>query len=118
VLSNVVDEHTDKKEVKDMWKYFTLFLPGAALLWVLAGCQALTGDTLGQNIDDTTITTTVKTKLAAEKGTTLTRIQVDTNRGVVQLSGTVESAAVRSRAEQVVREVSGVRSVVNNLQVQ
>jgi len=48
----------------------------------------------------------------------LTRVQVDTNLGVVQLSGTVETAADRSRAEQVAREASGVKSVKNNLQVQ
>jgi hyperosmotically inducible periplasmic protein len=72
---------------------------------------------MGQNIDDTTITTTVKTKLAAEKGSTLTRVQVDTNRGVVQLTGVVDSAADRSKAEQVARGVGGVKSVVNNLQV-
>jgi hyperosmotically inducible periplasmic protein len=87
------------------------------LVWLLSGCQALTGETLGQNIDDTTITSTVKTKLAAEKGITLTRVQVDTNRGVVQLTGVVDSAADRSRAEQVARGVGGVKSVVNNLQV-
>jgi hyperosmotically inducible periplasmic protein len=87
------------------------------LVWLLNGCQAITGETMGQNIDDTTITTTVKTKLAAEKGSTLTRVQVDTNRGVVQLTGVVDSAADRSKAEQVARGVGGVKSVVNNLQV-
>lgn len=86
--------------------------------WALTGCQALTGETLGQNIDDTTITTTVKAKLAADKGSSVTRVQVDTNRGVVQLSGTVESAADRARAEQIVRGVDGVKGVANNLQVQ
>ena len=90
----------------------------AALLSALAGCQAMTGETMGEHIDDTTITTTVKAKLAAEKGTTLTRVQVDTNRGVVQLSGVVETAGERSRAEQITRGVGGVKSVVNNLQVQ
>ena len=93
------------------------FLSVVALILFLSGCQAITGETLGENIDDTTITTTVKAKLVAEKGTTLTRIQVDTNRGVVQLSGVVESGADRSRAEQVARGVGGVKSVVNNLQV-
>ena len=93
-------------------------LPAIALMLLLAGCQAITGETMGENIDDTTITTTVKTKLAAEKGTTLTRVQVDTNRSVVQLSGVVESAADRARAEQVTRGVGGVKGVVNNLQVQ
>jgi hyperosmotically inducible periplasmic protein len=83
-----------------------------------SGCQAMTGETLGEHIDDTTITTTVKTRLAAEKGTTLTRVQVDTDRGVVQLSGVVETAADRARAEQIARGVGGVKSVRNNLQTQ
>jgi hyperosmotically inducible periplasmic protein len=93
------------------------FLLMVGLVWLLSGCQALTGETLGEHIDDTTITTTVKTKLAAEKGTTLTRIQVDTDRGVVQLSGVVDSAAEKSRAEQITRGVGGVKAVKNSLQV-
>jgi hyperosmotically inducible protein len=93
------------------------FLLVTGLVWLLSGCQALTGETLGEHIDDTTITTTVKTKLAAEKGTTLTRIQVDTDRGVVQLSGVVDSAAEKSRAEQITRGVGGVKGVKNSLQV-
>ena len=93
------------------------FLPAVALMLFLNGCQALTGQTLGENIDDTTITTTVKAKLAAEKGTTLTRIQVNTNRGVVQLSGVVETGDDRARAEEVARGVGGVKDVVNNLQL-
>jgi hyperosmotically inducible periplasmic protein len=93
------------------------FLLVIGLLWLLSGCQALTGETLGEHIDDSTITSTVKTRLAAEKGTTLTRIQVDTDRGVVQLSGVVENAAERARAEQIARGVGGVKGVRNNLQV-
>ena len=100
-----------------MRKLFNFILPVIVLLWVFAGCRAITGETLGEQIDDTTITTTVKTKLAAEKGATLTRVEVDTNRGVVQLSGTVASAADRTMAENVARSVGGVKSVRNNLQV-
>jgi osmotically-inducible protein OsmY len=100
-----------------MRKIVRSLLPVIGLVWLLSACQAITGETMGQNIDDTTITTTVKTKLAAEKGSTLTRVQVDTNRGVVQLTGVVDSAADRSKAEQVARGVGGVKSVVNNLQV-
>jgi hyperosmotically inducible periplasmic protein len=100
-----------------MRKMVQALLPVIGLVWLLSGCQALTGETLGEHIDDTTITSTVKTKLAAEKGTTLARIQVDTDRGVVQLSGVVDSAADKSRAEQITRSVGGVKSVKNNLQV-
>jgi hyperosmotically inducible periplasmic protein len=92
------------------------FLLVIGLVWLLSGCQALTGETLGEHIDDTTITSTVKTRLAAEKGTTLTRVQVDTDRGMVQLSGVVENAAERARAEQIARGVKGVKGVRNNLQ--
>lgn len=91
---------------------------GILLITGVSGCQAMTGETLGEHIDDTTITTTVKTKLAAEKSATLTRVQVDTDRGVVQLSGVVETAADRAKAEQIARSVGGVKSVKNNLQTQ
>jgi hyperosmotically inducible protein len=78
-----------------MFKMIRAILPLFLLASFLTGCQAITGE----NIDDTTITTTVKAKLAAEKGSTLTRVQVDTNRGVVQLSGVVDSGNDRTRAE-------------------
>jgi osmotically-inducible protein OsmY len=100
-----------------MHKLMRNVVPLVTLVWILAGCQAMTGETLGQNIDDTTITTSVKAKLAADKGATLTRVQVDTNRGVVQLSGVVDTAADRNRAAEVARSVGGVKQVVNNLQV-
>jgi hyperosmotically inducible protein len=89
-----------------------------ALIFVLGGCQAMTGRTAGQNIDDSNTTAAVKTQLARDKVSSLTRIDVDTNGGVVALNGTVESAEQRARAEQIARGVGGVRSVVNNLQVQ
>jgi hyperosmotically inducible protein len=91
---------------------------GLAAVLFLSGCQALTGETLGQNIDDATLTTYVKTKLVADKAANLTRVDVDTTRGVVSLTGVVESEEQRVRAEELARQVDGVRSVVNNLQVQ
>jgi osmotically-inducible protein OsmY len=94
------------------------FAVAMILVLSLSSCQAITGETLGQNIDDTTITTTVKAKLAAEKGATLTRVGVDTNRGVVTLTGVVSTAADRVLAEKVARGVGGVTGVRNNLQVQ
>jgi osmotically-inducible protein OsmY len=90
-----------------------LTLLGVVLL--LAACQSTTGRTLGENIDDAGITTSVKAKLAAEKIATVTRIDVDTNQGVVALNGTVRSAEMRTRAEEIARQVMGVRDVINNL---
>jgi hyperosmotically inducible periplasmic protein len=90
----------------------------ALLVISLMGCQAMTGKTAGQNIDDATITASVKSTLVADKAANLTRIDVDTNSGVVALNGTVESAEQKTRAEQLARRVDGVRNVINNLQVQ
>ena len=96
----------------------TRLMTALALTVMLAGCQAMTGRTAGQNLDDTNITTAVKAQLAQDKLSTLTRIDVDTNGGVVALNGTVESAEQRAHAEQLARKVGGVKRVINNLQVQ
>lgn len=87
------------------------------LLGMLSGCTAVTGETLGQNIDDTTLTTTVKTKLSGDKLANLTRIDVDTYNGVVSLNGVVSTPQEKERAEEIARSVDGVKKVVNNLQV-
>ena len=92
----------------------------ALLLMVVSlasACQSLTGKTVGTNIDDTTITASVKTKLVADKPTNLTRVDVDTNNGTVYLNGAVDSAEQKARAEQLAWQAKGVKSVVNNLQV-
>src|SRR6266850_3930205 len=89
-----------------------------AIMMLLAACSSMTGKTLGENIDDAGITAKVKAKLAGEKISTVTRIDVDTNQGVVALNGTVSSEEMRVRAAQLARDVKGVRDVVNNLRVQ
>jgi osmotically-inducible protein OsmY len=89
-----------------------------AALLVVSGCTSMTGQSAGQYIDDTTITTSVKAKLTAEKAANFTRIDVDTTNQVVTLHGIVESADQKAKAEQLAREVGGVKSVKNNLQIQ
>lgn len=48
----------------------------------------------------------------------MTRIDVDTNLGVVYLNGIVENAAMKNRVAELARHVQGVRDVVNNVKVQ
>ena len=84
---------------------------------LLAGCQSMTGKTVGQNIDDGGITASVKAKLVADKVSSLTRVNVDTTNGTVYLNGAVEDAATKARAEQLAWQAKGVKAVVNNLQV-
>ena len=88
------------------------------LVMAVAACQSMTGKSAGTNIDDATITASVKSKLVADKASNLTRVDVDTNNGTVYLNGTVESAEQKSRAEQLAWQASGVKTVVNNLQIQ
>ena len=87
------------------------------MLVMIAGCQTMTGKTAGQNVDDEAITAKVKAVLVQDKATNVTRIDVDTNNGVVSLNGVVDSAQQKARAEDLARHVSGVRNVNNNLQV-
>jgi len=89
-----------------------------ALVLTTAACQSMTGKSAGTNIDDAGITASVKSKLVAEKAANLTRVDVDTNNGTVYLNGTVDSPEQKSRAEQLAWQAKGVKSVVNNLQVQ
>jgi hyperosmotically inducible periplasmic protein len=88
-----------------------------AVLFFLNGCQAMTGETMGQNIDDGALTSSVKTKLASDRLNTLSRVGVETNNAVVYLTGEVETAEQKSRVGSVAAEVKGVKRVVNNLQV-
>jgi hyperosmotically inducible protein len=72
---------------------------------------------VGQAIDDGTITTQVKAKLIADSRTDAYKINVDTQGGVVQLSGFVDNDEARRTAGEVARSVSGVRDVDNDLEI-
>jgi hyperosmotically inducible periplasmic protein len=87
------------------------------MLLALTGCQSMTGETAGENIDDTSITTAVKAKLAAQKPATLTQVGVETNLRTVHLTGVVASDALRQRAGDLASSVKGVREVKNDIQV-
>ncbi len=92
-----------------------------ALLLSLVGAQAAMtvdkSEKVEQFVDDAAITTAVKAKLAADKIKTLVRVSVDTIKGVVTLTGTVESANQKKHAQEVARGVKGVSKVVNSLQI-
>ncbi len=100
-----------------MIRAFKMLTVTLAVLVFLTGCQAMTGATMGQNIDDGNLTSYVKTKLATDKVVSLTRVGVETNNGIVYLTGEVETAEQKSRSGSLAYEVKGVRQVVNNLQV-
>lgn len=96
-------------------------LSGISMIFVLAlfltGCQSMTGETAGQNMDDSAITTAVKTNLAKERLGSLTKVQVETVRNTVYLTGVVDSNEYKDKAGQIAGATSGVQRVVNNIQV-
>jgi hyperosmotically inducible periplasmic protein len=74
-------------------------------------------ETIGEHVDDGTITTKAKADLLAAKNVKSTHIHVKTRQGVVWLTGSVPSADDKSAAEEVVKDVKGVSSVKNHLKV-
>jgi hyperosmotically inducible periplasmic protein len=78
---------------------------------------APTGETMGEKIDDTSITTQVKYALLSNKGTSALKTMVSTNEGIVTLSGDVKSDAEKSLVTKLTQDVRGVKSVTNNLVV-
>jgi osmotically-inducible protein OsmY len=82
----------------------------------LAACASTSKQSgTGEYIDDTVITTKVKSQLAADDFLRSFEISVETYKGVVQLSGFVDNQATIDRAGEVAGEVQGVVSVKNNL---
>jgi hyperosmotically inducible periplasmic protein len=73
--------------------------------------------TAGAVLDDSVITVKVKSALMADPQTKATDINVTTNKGVVQLSGFVDSADQQARAASVARNVEGVQHVVNDTSI-
>ena len=88
------------------------------LILSASGCTSMTGQSAGQYVDDRTITATVKSKLVADRASNLTRVDVDTTNQVVSLNGIVQTPDQKQRAEELAMQVSGVRRVNNNLQIQ
>lgn len=68
-------------------------------------------------IDDSVITTKAKSALLADTTVKGTDINVETNRGVVSLSGMVDNDRQRDRAASIVRGIDGVKSVENKMTV-
>ncbi|CAA9892347.1 Osmotically-inducible protein Y (fragment) [Candidatus Methylobacter favarea] len=75
------------------------------------------GQTPGEFIDDTLITTKVKTAIIDDPKLSAFEINVDTYQGNVQLSGFVDSQDEINRAAGIAQKVEGVKSVTNNLQL-
>lgn len=88
-------------------------LTGALLVLLLTGGGCFP---INHN-EDARIEAEIKARLVAEKTANLTRLGVLSNGGTVYLTGTVQSEVQRAQAEGLTKSVSGVRHVVNALEV-
>jgi hyperosmotically inducible periplasmic protein len=87
-------------------------------LLLLNGCSALDDDiTVGESIDDASITAQVKAALVEDDDLSALDINVDTRQGVVSLSGVVDEPSDIARATELANDVAGVKSIQNNLRV-
>jgi hyperosmotically inducible periplasmic protein len=94
-----------------------LFFGFAVLVGLSVASYA--AESVGNVVDDTVITTTVKAELAKDvRLATLTDIEVSTTQGVVTIAGKVHNSEEKATVEQKVRGVNGVVKVNNELQIQ
>ena len=90
----------------------------ALALVQITGCAvARDQQTVGSYIDDTTITTRVKARMAEDPAVSAMSIQVETLKGTVQLSGFAKNSTERSAAEKLAASVPGVTAVRNDIVV-
>lgn len=93
-------------------------LVSIGLITAFLGCAATQKhESTGEYFDDSTITAKVKTAIFNEPGLKTLQITVNTQKGVVQLSGFVDSAQNANKAGEVAGNVAGVAEVKNDLQV-
>ncbi len=89
---------------------------GAALL--PTGCSATsTRESTGEYVDDSAITTKVKAAFVRDPVVKALDVKVETFKGVVQLSGFVDTPDQKARAEQIARNMPGVQNVRNNIAI-
>lgn len=90
----------------------------AVLLITAVGCAgSSTNESTGEYIDDTWITTKVKASLVDDPVVKSTEVNVETFKGVVQLSGFVASQEAMDQAVDIARGIDGVNSVKNNMTI-
>ena len=83
----------------------------------VAKTPATPGETIGEKIDDASITAQVKMSLMSHRSTSALKTKVATTDGVVTLSGTAKNAAEKSLVTKLVNDINGVNSVINNMTI-
>lgn len=92
------------------------FMATLLLIAVIGACASTsTRESTGEYVDDSVITTKIKSMLAADDFLKSFKIGVKTYRGVVQLSGFVNTQKAVDKATEIVKSVKGVKDIKNDL---
>ena len=98
-------------------KRFSAFFLAVMLVSVLGCASTPTQEGTGEYVTDSWITGKVKAALVADDQVKATEVNVETFKGVVQLSGFVSSSSAMYQAVRVARGIKGVTSVKNDMRV-
>ncbi|MGA8048633.1 MAG: BON domain-containing protein [Burkholderiales bacterium] len=98
-------------------KRLSAFFLAVTLLTMLGCASTAQREGTGEYVDDSVITTKVKAAILDEPSLKVAEINVETFKGIVQLSGFVSSRADMDKAVEVARDVKGVKSVKNDMRL-
>lgn len=101
--------------MKQLIRFFSAFFMVLMLLTAVGCASSKTQEGTGEYVDDSVITSKVKAAILNEPTLSSAEINVETFKGVVQLSGFVNSNADITKAVSVARSVGGVKSVKNDM---
>ncbi len=99
------------------FKRISAFAAAVTMMFMLGCASTSKHEGTGEYIDDTVITAKVKARILDEPGLKSAEINVETFKGVVQMSGFVNSQSDINRAAELARGVRGVMSVKNDMRL-
>ncbi len=103
--------------MKQLGKYLSAFFLVITLITVVGCASTSKQEGTGEYVDDSVITTKVKAAVFNEPSLKSAEINVETFKGVVQLSGFVSSQTAANKAAELARGVAGVKSVKNDMRI-
>jgi hyperosmotically inducible protein len=103
--------------MKQLGKYLSALFLAVTLVTAVGCASTAKQEGTGEYVDDSVITTKVKTAILNEPDLKVAEINVETFKGAVQLSGFVSSQAAANKAIEVARGVGGVKSVKNDMRI-
>ena len=103
---------------KEVFFEVVLIVLAVLMVLVLSNCAYLTGRTAGEIVDDSSIKTVINSKIVEDKELSYLKIDVDSKKGNVVLTGFVPNQRAEERLIELARQVRGVKSVKSELKIE